>query len=96
VEKFAVAPEELPERLAWFKWEAYTTWISGFVLLVVLYYLNPTGYLIDRSVADLSPPAAVAISLAILGLGWLAYDGLCRVLEGRDAWLAVALAVIVA
>jgi uncharacterized membrane protein len=95
VEKFAVAPETLPERLTWFKWEAYTTWISGFVLLVVLYYLNPTTYLIDRSVADLSPLAAVAISLAILGVGWLAYDGLCRLLEGRDAWLTVALAVIV-
>ena len=96
VEKFAVAPEELPERLAWLKWEAYTTWISGFVLLVVLYYLNPTGYLIDRSVADLSPLVAIAISLAILGLGWLAYDGLCRVLEGRDAWLTIALAATVA
>lgn len=95
VEKFAVAPETLPERLTWFKWEAYTTWISGFVLLVVLYYLNPTTYLIDRSVADLSPPAAVAISVTILGIGWLAYDGLCRLLEGRDAWLAVALACIV-
>ena len=95
VEKFTVAPETLPERLTWFKWEAYTTWVSGFVLLVVLYYLNPNTYLIDRSVADLSPLAAVAISLAILGIGWLAYDGLCRLMEGRDAWLAVALAVIV-
>ena len=96
VEKFAVAPEALPERLTWFKWEAYTTWVSGFVLLVVLYYLNPTGYLIDRSVADLSPLQAVAISLAILGLGWLAYDGLCRLLEGREAWLTIALAGITA
>lgn len=96
VEKFAVAPQTLPERLAWFKWEAYTTWVSGFALLVILYYLNPTGYLIDRSVAALSPLAAVAISVAILVFGWLAYDGLCRILEGRDAWLTVALAVIVA
>jgi len=96
VEKFAVAPEALPERLTWFKWEAYTTWVSGFVLLVVLYYLNPTGYLIDRSVADLSPIQAVAISLAVLGLGWLAYDGLCRLLEGREAWLTIALAAITA
>lgn len=95
VEKFAVAPNELPERLTWFKWEAYTTWVSGFVLLVVLYYLNPTGYLVDRSVADLSALHAVAISIGILGLGWLAYDALCRVLEARAAWLTVALAGVV-
>ncbi|HJP70703.1 MAG TPA: urate hydroxylase PuuD, partial [Candidatus Limnocylindria bacterium] len=50
VEKFRLAPATLPERLTWFKWEAYTTWLSGFVLLVVLYYLNPGAYLIDPAV----------------------------------------------
>jgi uncharacterized membrane protein len=95
VEKFRLAPETLPDRLTWFKWEAYTTWLSGFVLLVVLYYLNPATYLIDRSVADLTPLVAVAISIGILALTWLAYDALCRLLEDNDPLLAVLVAVLV-
>ena len=76
VEKFKVAPGELPEPLHWFKWEAYTTWLSGFGLLIILYYLNPETYLLDRRVADISAPQAVAISVGILFVGWLVYDGL--------------------
>ncbi len=95
VEKFRLAPKELPGHLTWFKWEAYTTWLSGFVLLVVLYYLNPTTYLIDRSVADLAPVTAIGISIGILGVGWLIYDGLCRLLEGQDPLLGLILAAIV-
>lgn len=96
VEKFRLAPETLPEHLAWFKWEAYTTWLAGFVLMVLLYYLNPATYLVDPSVADLPPLAAVAISIGMLVVGWLAYDLLCRLLDGRDLWLALALAGLVA
>ena len=95
VEKFRVAPATLPERLTWFKWEAYTTWLSGFVLLVVLYYLNPNTYLIDRSVAALDPLPAVAISIGILAIGWLVYDGLCRLLEDNDRVLSIVLGLIV-
>ncbi len=95
VEKFRVAPETLPTRLTWFKWEAYTTWLSGFVLLVVLYYLNPSTYLVDRQVADLAPLLAVAISIGLLAVGWLVYDGLCRLLEDHDRLLAVILAAVV-
>ena len=95
VEKFRVAPESLPEKLNWFKWEAYTTWLSGFALLVLLYYLNAGTYLIDRSVADLAPLVAVGISIGILVVSWFAYDALCRLLEGHDRLLAVILAVIV-
>jgi uncharacterized membrane protein len=95
VEKFRVAPQTLPERLTWFKWEAYTTWLSGFVLLVVLYYLNPSSYLVDRQVADLAPALAVAISIGLLVLGWLVYDGLCRLLEDHDRLLGVILAAVV-
>ena len=54
VKKYKVAPPVLPEHLAWFKWEAYTTWLSGFALMVVLYYFNASAYLIDPSVADLT------------------------------------------
>jgi uncharacterized membrane protein len=95
VEKFRLAPATLPERLTWFKWEAYTTWLSGFVLLVVLYYLNPDAYLIDPAVADLEPMVAIGVSIGILIGGWLVYDGLCRLLEGRDRLLALILAAVV-
>jgi uncharacterized membrane protein len=95
VEKFKVAPGTLPNPLHWFKWEAYTTWISGFTLLVVLYYANASTYLVDRSVAEISPLAAVGISVAILIIGWFVYDGLSRSLEGRDRLLALALAIVI-
>src|SRR5262252_2505688 len=76
VEKYRVAPPTLPSPLHWFKWEAYTTWLSGFALLIVLYYANASTYLVDRNVADISPVLAVAISALLLLVGWLVYDGL--------------------
>jgi uncharacterized membrane protein len=91
VHKYRVAPEELPEPLHWFKWEAYTTWLSGFALLVVLYYLHADTYLIDKSVADLSPLEAILISVGLLAAAWLVYDALCRVLESRPLVLAATL-----
>jgi uncharacterized membrane protein len=89
VEKFRVAPERLPEPLHWFKWEAYTTWLSGFALFIVVYYSHATSYLIDTSVADLSAWQAIAISIAGLVLAWLVYDGLCRAFANDEALLAV-------
>src|SRR5207249_1888897 len=71
VEKFRVAPPALPQPLYWFKWEAYTTWLSGFALFVVLYYTHARTYLVDPSVADLSSGAAVGISLALLAVSWV-------------------------
>ncbi|MBI4172129.1 MAG: urate hydroxylase PuuD, partial [Actinobacteria bacterium] len=91
VQKYQVAPRTLPDHLAWFKWEAYTTWLSGFVLMVVLYYLNARAYLIDPSVADIRPWQAVALSAGMLAVSWLVYDVLCRLL-GRTEW-ALASAV---
>ena len=95
VEKYRVAPRTLPNPLHWFMWEAYTTWLSGFGLLIVLYYANASTYLVDRSVADISPAVAVAISVGLLIIGWLVYDGLSRALEGHDRLLALALAVVI-
>ena len=89
VEKFRVAPERLPEPLHWFKWEAYTTWLSGFALFIVVYYSHATSYLIDTSVADLTAWEAITISIAGLVLAWLVYDGLCRAFERDEALLAV-------
>ena len=77
-QKYQVAPSAMPERLHWFKWEAYFTWISGFSLLVLIYYVGAQSFLIDPGKAALSPGAAIAIGLAALALGWLVYDGLCR------------------
>jgi uncharacterized membrane protein len=96
VQKFQVAPPELPEPLHWYKWEAYTTWLSGFALLVVLYYLNADTYLIDPAVADLSESSAVGISIGLLALAWFAYDGLCRLLGNREVLVAVGLIAFLA
>jgi uncharacterized membrane protein len=94
VQKYRVAPKTLPEPLHWFKWEAYTTWLSGFALLIVLYYVNADTYLIDKSVADLRPWQAIAISVALLGAAWLVYDVLCGRIP-NDLALAAALLVLV-
>jgi uncharacterized membrane protein len=95
VQKYRVAPPTLPEPLHWFKWEAYTTWLSGFALLVVLYYFHADTYLIDKSVADLSPWQAIAISIGLLAASWLVYDALCRVLGSRPLVLATTLLVLI-
>jgi uncharacterized membrane protein len=91
VQKYRVAPRTLPEPLHWFKWEAYTTWLSGFALMIVLYYLNADQYLIDKDVADLSTGGAVAISVALLAAAWVVYDVLCRLLGSRPLLLAATL-----
>jgi uncharacterized membrane protein len=88
VEKFRVAPERLPEPLHWFKWEAYTTWLSGFALFIVVYYSHASSYLVDPSVADLRAWQAIAISVAGLVVAWLVYDGLCRAFPDDEGVLA--------
>jgi uncharacterized membrane protein len=77
-QKYRLAPEALPPTLHWFKWEAYWTWITGFVLLVLVYYLNPGLYLVDPAVMKLSGAAAIGIGLGSLVLGLAVYEGLCR------------------
>ena len=77
-QKYQVAPSAMPDQLHWFKWEAYFTWISGFSLLVLIYYVGAESYLIDPAKAALSPVQGIAIGLAAQALGWLVYDLLCR------------------
>ncbi len=76
--KFLVAPKAMPDKLTWFKWEAYATWLSGFMLVVIVYYLDADLFLVDKSVLDLSPTQAALFSLVSLALAWLLYEGACR------------------
>jgi uncharacterized membrane protein len=82
-QKFLTGPkgEPLSENLHWSKWEAYTTWLSGMALLAIIYWYGANAYLIDRSVMDLSVPAAIAISAGSLVVGWLVYDTLCKAIK---------------
>lgn len=83
-QKFKVAPAALPETLHWFKWEAYTTWISGMFMLAIIYWYSAEIYLIDPSIADISKSFAILMSIATLAVGWLAYDYLCKSPLGKD------------
>ena len=97
--KFLGAPPQLPKHLHWFYWESYSTWLSGFSLFTVSYLWSAGTYLIDKSVMDWSPNAAIAVALAFLVVFWLAYDGICRVFGQRkngDAIVGALLAVLVA
>jgi len=78
VVKYAVAPAHLPRTLHWFKWEAYATWITGFVLLALIYYVGAASFLVDPGTARISPAAGVAVGIATLVASWLVYDALCR------------------
>jgi uncharacterized membrane protein len=96
-QKYRLAPAQLPATLHWFYWEAYTTWLSGFALLCLLYFWRAEAYLIDPAIAALSKPAAVSIALAALIVSWVVYDGLCRSpLARRTAALTSVLGVLFA
>ncbi|MEM1372577.1 MAG: urate hydroxylase PuuD, partial [Pseudomonadota bacterium] len=98
IQKYLVAPTGMPDGLIWHKWQSYWTWISGFVLLVLVYYLGAEFYLIDPNVMDLAPWQGVGLSLASLAFGWLVYTQLCNVfVNANQTTLMVALfAVLVA
>jgi uncharacterized membrane protein len=83
-QKYKVSPPFLPETLHWFKWEAYTTWLSGIFMLALIYWYGAEIYLMDPSVAVLTKPVAVALGIATLVVGWLVYDQLCKSPLGKD------------
>ena len=96
VQKYLVAPAEMPEHLTWFKWESYATWLSGFALLCVVYYAGAEFFLIDRNVLDVSAPVGILISLASIGVGWVIYDLLCKSpLGNNDTLLMLVLYAVV-
>jgi len=84
-QKYKVSPAKIPERLHWFKWEAYTTWMSGIFLTALVYWYGAEVYLIDPAVADVSAPKAVSIAIAFIVGGWLVYDLLCKSPLARDS-----------
>jgi len=98
IQKYMVAPEGMPDHLTWFKWESYATWLSGFAMLVLVYYLGAEMFLVDPGVLDIPIWAGIVLSLASLALGWIVYNQLCKVfVQANQTALMVALfGVIVA
>ena len=86
IQKYLVAPEFLPEHLTWFKWESYATWLSGFSLLVIVYYVGADLFLIDRHVLDLANWQAIGLSAGSIVLGWFVYDTLCKSRIGNSTF----------
>ncbi len=84
ITKYMVAPKTLPEHLIWFKWESYATWLSGFTMLVLVYYLGNNYYLVDIDVLEIPKWGAIIISLLSLSVGWLIYDFLCKSRLGKN------------
>ncbi|RID92112.1 cysteine desulfurase [Gemmobacter lutimaris] len=92
IQKYLVAPAAMPSDLIWFKWESYMTWLSGFTMLVLVYYLGAEFYLVDPNVMELQTWQAIAISMASLAFGWIAYNTLCKVfVNANQTVLMVAL-----
>ena len=95
IQKYLVAPENMPDHLTWFKWESYTTWLSGAALLMIIYWVGGELYLIDPAKADLALWQGILISAASLSIGWLVYDFLCKSQLGeRPTVLMVLLFVL--
>ncbi|QEC58583.1 urate hydroxylase PuuD [Flavisolibacter ginsenosidimutans] len=90
LEKYKVAPTEIPKTLHWFKYEAYFTWLSGFTLLFVVYYFNAQAFLIDKNVLDISPVTAISVGIGSFVVAWIIYDLLCRTpLLKKGYWFAL-------
>ncbi|MGC9419321.1 MAG: urate hydroxylase PuuD [Rhodovulum sp.] len=98
IQKYTVAPDHMPDHLTWFKWEAYSTWLSGFALLALVYWLGAELYLIDYTKMELTNWQAIAISAGSLALGWVLYDLLCRSPLGRKptTLMLILFAILVA
>jgi len=95
IQKYLVAPEQMPEHLTWFKWESYATWLSGAALLMIVYWVGGELFLLDPTKADLSLWQGILISAASLTIGWLFYDFLCKSgLGERPTFLMVLLFVL--
>lgn len=95
IQKYLVAPANMPDGLVWFKWESYSTWLSGFALLFLVYYLGGELFLIDPEVLDIPVWQGAAISVASLAFGWIVYNQLCKTfVNANQTVLMVALFVV--
>jgi len=95
VEKYKLAPKNIPKHLHWFKYEAYFTWLSGFCLLAIVYYFNASSYLIDPEVLDILPSTAITISIFSLIIGWILYDQICKRLSNNKVIFTIAITALV-
>ena len=82
-QKYTVAPKVLPDHLHWFYWESYSTWLSGFALFTVSYLWSASSYLIDKSLMNWSPGAAIGVALSFLVVFWIVYDLICQAFGRR-------------
>jgi uncharacterized membrane protein len=82
-QKYMVAPKKIHTKLHWFYWESYSSWLSGFALFTVLYLWNASTYLIDKSLMDWSPAAAITAALSFFVVFWFVYDAICRLFGFR-------------
>ncbi|NOR19872.1 MAG: hypothetical protein GQ538_07255, partial [Xanthomonadales bacterium] len=87
LKKFAVAPDELPPSLHWFKWEAYMTWVSGMALLIIVFYWNAQTYMLNPQMSDISTTTAIGIGVMSLLSSWIVYDLLCCSRLSKKEWL---------
>ena len=87
IQKYGIAPPNLPKDLIWFKWESYATWLSGFALLAIVYYGGADLYLVDHEVAEITNSVAIALSIGSLGIGWVLYNLLCKSKLGNNSTL---------
>lgn len=94
VQKYLVAPDFLPEHLTWHKWQSYSTWLTGFCLLLWVYYAQSSLLLIDPSVRVLSPAVALVVGIGGLAAGWLVYDFLCKSPIGKNETLLAGIGLV--
>jgi uncharacterized membrane protein len=93
IAKYQLAPEKMPETLHWFKWEAYTTWLTGMVLMMLVFYIGADAYLIDKRVADLDQLQAIATGIGFLVAGWVLYEVLCATALANNGYLLGAILI---
>ncbi len=95
IQKYLVAPAAMPEHLVWFKWESYATWMSGFLMLSLVYYAGADLYLIDANVWDAAPWQAIGVSVLSIFGGWFAYDWLCKSKIGQNNTVLMVLLYVI-
>ena len=95
IQKYLVAPAELPTHLTWFKWESYATWVSGFALMCIVYYAGADLYLIDRTLWDVEPWVGILTSIGTIVISYLIYDLLCKSKLGQQPTLLMILLYLI-